>query len=279
MKLTLVILSLVFSVSAFSQADVVLGNGHIAYYGENFYTTVLPNKKVTPSELYFILNSKHASKKDSYDTVSAQCGANCYAHESVGYTNARLIMFGETFKETDADGMFVTDVYCGKKFHFSSLAQVSNMHTEVNIEHSWPQSKFSTRYDKNQQKSDMHHLFLTDSDANNRRANHEFADTEGKVDELNVENCEISQLARMGGEMKFTPPKKHQGNVARALFYFSVRYQMPLGKNQEETMRAWHKADPIDAAEKARHEKIVKHQKVRNPFIDYPELADKILDF
>jgi endonuclease I len=37
--------------------------------------------------------------------------------------------------------------------------------------------------------------------------------------------------------------------------------------------------DPIDEAEKTRHEIIAKYQKVRNPFIDFPELVEKIADF
>lgn len=279
MKFALVILSVLLSLQVVAQTDVKLPNGDLAYYGEYFHKTLRTQSTIQPSDLFTILDESHIPNAGSYDKIDLQCGASCYSHSSVGYEQARLIMFGETFKQVDGDRLFVVDVYCGKSFYYKDAREVSNMHSEINIEHTWPQSKFSKSFDKNKQKSDMHHLFPTDSDANNRRANHEFADTAGQVDQLNVENCTISQLAQMSGGMKFTPPKKHQGNVARALFYFSVRYKLPLDKTQEATMRIWNKQDPLDAEEKARHETIAKHQKVRNPFIDYPELADKILDF
>lgn len=279
MKFSLSLFCLILSLSSFAQTDSTLANGHLSYYGEAFYKEILPSAKIDQDELFEILNEKHTPVKNSYDKISSQCGANCYSHNSVGYTQARIIMFDEMDKKVDRDGNFVIDVYCGKKFYFKDARQASNMHTEINIEHTWPQSKFTGKFDKNMQKSDMHHLYLTDSDANNRRANHEFGDTTGVFDELNVDDCEISQLAHIKGDLKFTPPKGHQGNVARSLFYFSVRYQLPINKDQEATIRKWHKEDPIDAAERARHELVAKHQKVRNPFIDYPELADKIQDF
>ncbi len=279
MKFSLALFCTLFSFAIFAQTEIKLSNGDLAYYGEDFYKKILPASKINQEDLFQILNSKHTQVKNSYDKISSQCGSNCYSHSSVGYTQARLIMFGERDKKVDADGNYVLDVYCGKKFHFKDARQASNMHTEVNIEHTWPQSKFTGKFDKNMQKSDMHHLYLTDSDANNRRANHEFGDTTGVFDELNVDDCASSQLAHIKGDLKFTPPKNHQGNVARSLFYFSVRYQLQLNKDQEAAMRKWNKEDPIDDAERAHHEIVAKHQKVRNPFIDYPELADKIQDF
>jgi endonuclease I len=37
--------------------------------------------------------------------------------------------------------------------------------------------------------------------------------------------------------------------------------------------------DPVDAEEIARHEVIAKYQKVRNPFVDFPQLVEKVADF
>jgi deoxyribonuclease-1 len=79
--------------------------------------------------------------------------------------------------------------------------------------------------------------------------------------------------------MIFMPPVGHRGNVARSLFYFSVRYDIAINKNEEQILRQWHKMDPIDANEKARHEIVAKYQKVRNPFVDYPQLVEKVADF
>lgn len=261
--------------SAFAGVLDILPNNQLAYYSSEFYS-----KKPTKEFLQKVLNEFHITTPGKHDVIASNCsGSSCYRYSSVGYENARKIMFGELDTLKDSDGKYVRDVYCGKKFYFRSVEDVNNMHTEVNIEHTWPQSRFNGSIDKNIQKSDMHHLFLTDSDANNRRANHEFGDVSATTDELNVENCEISKLGEIGGGLKFTPPTAHRGNVARALFYFATRYNLNISKAEELILRQWHKADPIDSAEKTRHEMISKYQNVRNPFVDYPELVDTIADF
>lgn len=257
--------------------DQKLPNNHWSYYGEAFYKN-LASKSVTKDSISIILNSQHASNPRMYDTIGA-CQGYCYSHTSVGYTQARKILFGEIYVLNDGRGTYVQDVYCGKKFPFRSVEEASGMHTEVNIEHTWPQSKFSGRYDKGTQKSDMHHLFLTDSDANNKRGNHEFGIAGSNVDELNVENCSLSKLVRANQGTVFEPPKSHRGNVARALFYFASHYGMTISKDQEAALREWSKNDPVDASEIQRHEMVAAHQKVRNPFIDHPELAETIKDF
>ncbi len=270
-------LLLLLSSTLFANVNQRLSNGTPAYYGDEFYASY--PQKITKALLFKVLNSEHASIPGKPDLIVANCSnANCYEHTSVGYEGARKIMFGELFKKTDSRGTFVEDVYCGKKFYFKSASDASNMHTEVNIEHTWPQSKFNPSFDKNMQKSDMHHLYLTDSLANNKRGNFPFGDIGNNVDELNVQNCDISHLYRGKGSMLFTPPVSHRGNVARSLFYFSARYNMPIEASQEAILRIWNKADPIDQGEKDRHEVIAKYEKVRNPFIDFPELADKISD-
>lgn len=273
-SLTLLCLVL-FSFTSLAQTNRKLANGQLAYYGEAFYKV-----KTQKDLLAKILNEEHTIVSDKHDIISSGCQTHeCYRHTSVGYDSARKIMFGELFILNDDGGKHVKDVYCGKKFYFKEVSDVSNMGNEVNIEHTWPQSKFNGNFDKNLQKSDMHHLFPTDSSANNRRANHEFGNVGTVHDELNVQNCTSSQLGEISGHFIFTPPAGHKGNVARSLFYFSTRYRLPISTAQEMILRHWHTSDPVDAAEIARHEKIAKYQKVRNPFVDFPQLVEKISDF
>lgn len=276
MRSLFLIASLLITLSALAGTSDKVGT-RWAYYGEEFYTR-LTSKKLDKDFINSVLNSPHLPVKGGFDKIG-QCIGQCYRHISVGYDEARKILFGEIQKEVDNRGTYVEDVYCGKKFHYRNLNDVSRMHTEVNIEHTWPQSKFSGRYEKGMQKSDLHHLYLTDSLANNRRGNHEFGIAGNRVNELNVQNCSISKLVEDGGDMIFQPPTFHRGNVARSLFYFAVRYNMPITRDQEKALRQWHKEDPIDAEEIERHEIVVKHQMVRNPFIDHPELVDLIKDF
>jgi deoxyribonuclease-1 len=51
---------------------------------------------------------------------------------------------------------------------------------------------------------------------------------------------------------------------------------MSIDKNEEEFLRQWDKADPIDQEEKDLNESIYAIQGNRNPFIDIPNLADNI---
>lgn len=276
MRFSLILSLILATTSLLASVDTRLSNNHFAYYGSEFYSNF--PKNVTKDLLFRIMSGSHNSNPKTYDTLTCQCKSDCYAHVAVGYTQARKILFGELYVQSDSTGKFVEDVYCGKKFYFHHVDDVSSMGNTVNIEHTWPQSKFSGRFQKDLQKSDLHHLYPTDSDANNKRGNFRFGSVNENEDQLNVENCESSRLGHPKGEMVFTPPTKHRGNVARALFYFATRYQMEITPAEEAVLREWHKSDPVDATERKHHETIAKHQQVRNPFIDYPELADKIGD-
>ena len=63
------------------------------------------------------------------------------------------------------------------------------------------------------------------------------------------------------------------------MFYFATRYKGRISQQMEKTLRAWHNQDPVDAEELERHEKVFEYQKVRNPFVDHPELVNAITDF
>ncbi|HXH30161.1 MAG TPA: endonuclease [Bacteriovoracaceae bacterium] len=279
MKIAIVLINLLISVKAFASVHQRVGPDSWAYYGKDFYQRISGQQKLFKDQVGAILNLVHTSTAGAFDTITATCSGNCYRHTSVGYEGARKIIFGETFIKRDQAGIFVTDVYCGKKFYYRALSEVSAMHTEVNIEHTWPQSKFSHAFNKDIQKSDMHHLFPTDSDANNRRGNFHFGYIEESRNELEVENCSISRLGDESGHSVFTPPVAHRGNVARALFYFSTRYNLEIPKGEESILRQWHTADPVDVEEVTRHEIIARYQQVRNPFVDHPALAERISDF
>ncbi|MBY0516656.1 MAG: endonuclease [Bacteriovoracaceae bacterium] len=271
------LLMFVVSLSALAQDPTQTVSGRLAYYGEDFSTQETSGLK---EKLYTILNSDHQFKAGQFDKIgSCRSTSYCYQHSAVGYSRARVIMFGDLFMERDSGGMFVQEVYCNKKVYYKSADQVSSMGNIVNIEHTWPQSKFTPSYNKEMQKSDLHHLYPSDSKANGVRGNFPFGMPANiKAMEM-VDLCGPSDISNENGGMVFTPPAQHRGNVARSLFYFSVRYQMPIDADQEATLREWHKDDPADKEEMERNDKISKYQFTRNPFIDFPELADSIKDF
>lgn len=201
----------------------------------------------------------------------------------LGYDGARKILFGKLFLKTDGKGYYINDVYCQKKFDSNAGVAPGRIPegTKINCEHTWPQSKFTGSYPNEMQKSDLHHLFPTDSRANAIRGNDNFTDVSHDNGVLGETNCTISKYGApvMGGDDGFEPPLSHKGNVARAIFYFSVRYKMPIPRNEEEVLRRWNDLDPVDQEEMDRNDAIQSVQGNRNPFIDFPTLVNDIQKF
>lgn len=178
----------------------------------------------------------------------------------------------------DTSGYYVQDVYCNKRVRRNIGPHKMPSHTIINVEHTWPQSRFSRKESKRLQKADLHHLFPTNSIANSTRGNHKFGDVEGDgIDK----SCSSSKLGVHSHEnvLVFNPPKIHKGNVARALFYFSIRYDIDIPEFEEKALRRWHLLDPVDNAERERNNKIAKIQGNRNPFIDFPHHVRSVSDF
>src|SRR4029434_10587822 len=91
----------------------------------------------------------------------------------------------------------------------------------------------------------------------------------------------------------WAPPPNEKGDIARAMFYMAVRYSAaqswttdlelvngtPSGPQMAalDMLLQWHAADPPDAAERARNDRIfTDYQHNRNPFIDHPEWVSSI---
>jgi len=194
------------------------------------------------------------------------------------YTNARKHIMQKLHLGNDTWGYYVKDVYCNERVRQKVGPKKMPSHTVINVEHTWPQSRFNKSKSKSVQKADLHHLFPTDSVANSTRGNHKFGDVRYGS---SVGNCNDSKFGQItsGDELVFQPPREHRGNVARALFYFSIRYDIDIPDYEEEMLMKWHRQDPVDAFERSRNEAISKIQGNRNPFIDRPYNAQLISDF
>jgi deoxyribonuclease I len=258
-----------------------------SYYPEDFYTQIesgLSDEKLQV-ELFQILSMAHEMDGE-HDKLVWSCERNekCYKHFSLGYKTARRILFGDIHLTHTEQGYAVLDAYCeelktAEDFDHAAPGPGKIPDPRIlNAEHTWPQSRFSKHFNRDLQKSDLHILYPVVSHANSARGNVKFGDVVTQV----TAPCKKSRrgyTARGGNEPYFEVPNAHKGNVARAVFYFSIRYQMPITATEEATLRAWHRADPTDEREQARNEKIFAKQSDRNPFIDYPELVDLIHDF
>ncbi len=267
------------------------------YYPENFQNK-LEAGTLTGQELKMALNeivkSIHQPHANGPDTLVDQCEeGGCYEHHSLGYKGARTVMFGDIDLKQYKDGeYYIEDVYCHQEYTSDDFRPNKGVGPKkipdsnvLNCEHTWPQSRFTSKYSGSTQKSDLHHLFSTSSKANSVRGNNPFAEvrnghsaTSGCSDSQTGSAISIPSGQSLSG-MTFEPPADHRGNVARALFYFSTRYETKIDPVQEYYLRKWHQEDPVDEEERARHEKIFSVQGNRNPYIDNPELVELINDF
>ncbi len=273
------------------------------YYGKDFYDNVADLRAPSWEGVYIkkhlgrVLRKTHtANADDGFDLIDAKCRSNealrfgyfvdifdpilkketCYKHKVIKYTKARDYIYSNVFGKKSKGKEFVRDVYCEKLYEVNGSNQ-----SKLSVEHSWPQSLFSAAFPRSTQKGDLVALFPANRIANSTRGNSPFGEIttvlKSPCDEKSVINNNYGQRGlSVKGESVFTPPKKIRGAIARALFYFSTRYNMPLLKDQETVLKKWHEQYPVTKKEQKRNEVIFSIQKVRNPYIDYPELVEHI---
>ncbi len=263
------------------------------YYPDSFQKALkdgqLANKNLK-EELFKILSYFHLKQKSGPDLIDKKCVGDCYVHTQNNYKVAKRHLFTSLHLKKDQEGYYIKDAYCERRYDHSNADVGPNSvpnENIINCEHTWPQSRFTGNFNDGLQKGDLHHLFPTNSKQNNLRASYFFAEVSG--DEKTTENCATSKLGDIAtyssiGDANiqreyFEPPTNHKGNVARAIFYFSTRYKLPISQEEEHYLKLWHKEDPVDQEEQTRNDQIMKIQGNRNPFIDMPELVDLISDF
>lgn len=236
-----------------------------------------------------VLMSAHTSHPGAMDTVSERCAPgdkNCYVQTPLGYERARLFLMGYFYLVQVGNQYAIKEAYCNKLYgpdQFPGKSQSPRPkfvpdNRVINVEHTWPQSKFTGRHPEETQKSDLHHLYPTDSQLNATRGNYPFGEVEKDSTSLKCGQSRFGVNTIQKGPV-FEPPDNHKGHVARALFYFAVRYETQIDPVQEATLRAWHQQYPVDSEELLRNDEIYKVQGNRNPFIDHPELVSSMKDF
>lgn len=280
---------IIFSISLYAATGTAAQSSQqIPYYGEEFYRSLSAGE--SNEDLAYaikaVLRSYHVAQANTSDLLVDSCTGqrNCYAHTSIGYDAARVFLMGNYYLVKDGNGYGVQDVYCDKTrsaADFPGKGPAPNTvpdNTVINVEHTWPQSHFTRKFRGEMQKSDLHHLFPTDSQINAIRGNNMFGEV---VKDLKQLKCPASRygIGTGGNKQVFEPPNDHKGNVARALFYFSMRYDVGISHLEEGILRKWNNEDPVDDEEIRRNHEIFKVQGNRNPFVDFPDLAERIADF
>lgn len=196
-------------------------------------------------------------------TAMSQIIAN---HHSISYEDARVQLFGYI---ANVNGR-VRCVYTNEWYN-CSYGNTPNWN-DINTEHTWPQSMGAA----GTAKSDLHHLFPTNSQANSIRGNYPF----GEVVNTSWQNGGSKKGTNSSGNTVFEPRDDHKGDTARVMFYFALRYgnlnNFLNSANQQLVMKNWYYADPVSQYEIERNEEIEAIQNKPNPFIEYPQLMDRI---
>ena len=214
-------------------------------------------------------------------------------HTEFNYTSSNTDVW-DILKETDRDpnnSDNVILIYSGVSVNGAQEYNSANGWTR---EHVWAKSRgnFGTAIGIG---TDVHALRPLDNTTNSKRSNRSFN---------NCTTCEdvtdkwgnITGSKKDANDWSFEPRDAVKGDVARMLFYMAVRYEgldsypdlelteVMLPQNDKEpihgvlsTLLTWHRNDPVDTWEENRNNIIYNsYQNNRNPFIDYPKLAEHI---
>ena len=215
-----------------------------------------------------------------------------------GHTTLSYSSLENYYDDTDltADG-YIWDMYSTCKFTINDDGGSQSRICDVwNKEHSVPQSWFG---ESSPMKSDLFHVYPTDARVNNFRGNMPYGETSSRsyIDNNSKALGYIgsSNFSGYSGKV-FEPVDQYKGDFARTYFYMVARY-LDKNFNKSENGKVvftysnsttglttyainlflkWHRQDPVSQKEIDRNNAVYKHQKNRNPFIDYPYLAEYI---
>ncbi len=181
----------------------------------------------------------------------------------------------------------VVDMYSNVLRKQTSYAAVNAMH----IEHSFPKSWWGAH--ENMAYKDLFHLYPADAVTNMTKSNLPLGEVKGTP---TLDNG-VSKVGENGfgtaySENCFEPADAYKGDFARSYLYissiyedFSQLWQSPMLNNNIypvwkpwaiDLLLKWHRQDPVSTKELTRNEAIYQIQGNRNPFIDYPALAEYI---
>lgn len=248
------------------------------------------------------------------NTLRATLHAVIDDHQRFPYTSGATDTW-DVLKQADQDpsnASRILDVYRN-----ASYPKVSGGGGSYNREHTWPNSLgFPNDDGQNYPYTDCHQLFLADIAYNSARGSLPFGSNSG-TEYPTLVNGGVGGgtgvypgNSNWAGSGRFEVWSDRRGDIARAMFYMDVRYDgsshggtgwsepdlvltdslalingSSTGSNEPiaymgllSTLLQWHAADPVDAKELARNDKVFGFQGNRNPFIDHPEWVGCIFE-
>lgn len=214
-----------------------------------------------------------------------------------GHTTVSYNGLWNMFKKTDINAnKKIWDMYSNVEFTpvTDQCGNYSNVGDCYNREHSFPKSWFNNA---TPMYTEAFHLYPTDGKVNGQRSNYPFGECE------NGERLSYQQYVGAGklgtctfsgySGIVFEPDDVYKGDFARSYLYMAARYYneidtwdspMLAGNSYPafsswavNLLLKWTRQDPVSEKETNRNDLIyTDYQHNRNPFIDYPELAEFI---
>lgn len=144
-----------------------------------------------------------------------------------------------------------------------------------NREHVVTQNAMGCNTSSNGPCTDYANLWASDTTVNATRSNLKFGVVTGGS--IVKDSKGRDTPARISGSI-FDPNSEARGEVARVTFYMIIKWNFSTSVNGNlNTLLEWNRQyPPTEAREIKRNNAVHNAQNNRNPFIDYPELADAI---
>lgn len=191
-----------------------------------------------------------------------------------------------------------TDVYPESRQWWDMYSNVQRYipsFSGLNREHSFPKSwwKQNGSVEYTPAYVDLNHLYPADGPANQAKSNYPLGITAANPKFDNGVSKIGYPVSGQGGGAQYVyePADEYKGDFARAYFYIVTCYQnlkwnstWMLQQNDYPTLTPWaldllldwSRRDPVSQKEIDRNEVVYGYQNNRNPFIDFPDLAEYI---
>lgn len=190
------------------------------------------------------------------------------------YRRARKLLFSQVAPDRATTPPMVTALYTG-------LRKPSNTRRApagFNCEHLWPRAWMSAKRSSayRQQEADLHNLFPSEIKVNSRRGHLPF----GVVVDLKDRRALPSQFGYDARGIQVVEIRdQFKGDVARALTYMAVRWEMNFPQSQDQSILAhWSNIDPPSKVERERDARIQALQGNVNPLVHCPQSTQAILE-
>lgn len=230
-----------------------------------------------------------------YDTLSGKSGEELKSAVKAIATPSEFsrVEYGEetwaAFRATDVRKVNGKEIWWDM---YSNNMLTTDAHKSLNIEHSVANSWFGGKNAVNAY-CDLFHLNPSDQEANNKKSSLPLGEVGIVAWQNGLVKIGAPKAGSAGKSSKvFEPADEYKGDFARAYLYIFTAYDEEEWKTDQtmysyassailepwalEMLCRWAAEDPVDSKEINRNEEIYKIQKNRNPFIDYPELAEYI---